>query len=256
MQMEKTFEELARATRVPSIILCDRGLMDGQVLLGHPAAGCDCVCGSVTFRSQSGGRCWSGISSVWWRREISGTLRCSISQPLLRVPRCMPQSALIACLCHTELIIIAITITHYSVSSICNHHHLTVITIDPRTLLHPSPSPITFTHHHPPQTFYKEHDRRLDAAGLRIPSIEEAREFDTRCQAAWTGHPRFTVIVNRPNGFEGKLNDLVCGVAQHVGIQVPREKKFKKYLLSREPSIEDFPEDIPVEHFEVNDDGG
>ena len=33
---------------------------------------------------------------------------------------------------------------------------------------------------------------------------------------------------------------------------MPREKKFRKYLLTREPTVEDFEgEEIPVEHFEV-----
>jgi len=101
------------------------------------------------------------------------------------------------------------------------------------------------------ETFYQDNSRRFNS-GEPYPTIEEARDFDLRCQAAWCGHPRFTVIANRPGQeFEGKLNDLVCGVAQHVGIQVPREKKFRKFKLRQEPRVEDFPEDIPVEHFEV-----
>ena len=33
IQLERTFRDLARATRVPSIIICDRGLMDGMCYL-------------------------------------------------------------------------------------------------------------------------------------------------------------------------------------------------------------------------------
>ena len=175
VHLERTFRDLARATRVPCIIICDKGLMDGM--------------------------CY--VSDDEWRAVLE---RCKLSTVEARDQR----------------------------YTACFH---------------------MMTAADGAEAFYHENVERVGAArpGQGYPSIEEAREFDERCQSAWTGHPRFTVISNAGEiDFEGKLHNLICAVAQHVGIEVPREKKFRKYLLTREPTVEDFEgEEIPVEHFEV-----
>lgn len=176
IQLEQTFHDLARATGVPCVIICERGLMDGKCYISEEE--------------------WKEVA----RRQ----------QPELNCVEARDQ--------------------RYSAV-----FHL-------------------MTAAEGAEAFYQDYERRLMNHNNEspYPSTEEAREFDARCQAAWTGHPRFTVIANRPGqDFEGKLNDLVVGVAQHVGIQVPREKRYRKYRLEREPSIECFPREIPVEQFEV-----
>jgi len=63
---------------------------------------------------------------------------------------------------------------------------------------------------------------------VRLETAEQARELDTRTQAAWTGSPHLRIIDNSTD-FTGKLARLDAQLCSALGIPVPLEieKKFE-----------------------------
>ncbi|KAF1322621.1 Isoform b, partial [Globisporangium splendens] len=86
----------------------------------------------------------------------------------------------------------------------------------------------------------------LDSNGIRIESIEQAREIDARTCRAWIGHPKLYVFDNS-TGFEGKMQRLVDTAAGLCGIPTTL-KASRKFLLASPPtSIPFHHEDFEVE---------
>ncbi|KAJ8558986.1 hypothetical protein ON010_g8461 [Phytophthora cinnamomi] len=85
----------------------------------------------------------------------------------------------------------------------------------------------------------------LENNGIRIESIDQAREIDARTCRAWIGHPKLYVFDNSTT-FEGKMQRLVDTAAGLCGIPTT-VKASRKYQLAKTPI------EIPFHHedFEV-----
>ncbi|TMW68424.1 hypothetical protein Poli38472_005892 [Pythium oligandrum] len=87
----------------------------------------------------------------------------------------------------------------------------------------------------------------LENNGIRIESVEQAREVDARTCRVWTGHPKLFIFDNS-TGFESKMQRLVDTAAGLCGIPTT-VKASRKFLLKRAPLTSDIP--IHHEDFEV-----
>jgi hypothetical protein len=90
----------------------------------------------------------------------------------------------------------------------------------------------------------------LENNEVRTESPDQAREVDRRSRLAWVGHPKLFVFDNSTD-FEGKLQRLVDTIANLVGLPSKLSKASRKYLLRKSPRLEDFPQDLKYNIFEV-----
>lgn len=89
----------------------------------------------------------------------------------------------------------------------------------------------------------------LENNEARTETAEEARSLDQLTRKAWIGHPKLFVLDNSTD-FEGKLNKLVDIVTDLVGLPNTSKKTFK-FLLDSVPDLNNFPEEVNYQLFEV-----
>jgi len=91
----------------------------------------------------------------------------------------------------------------------------------------------------------------LENNEVRSESPEEARKVDVLTRKAWVGHHNFIVVDNR-SSFEGKLNKVVSAASKLVGLPTTMKSMNVKFLLRKIPDLNEFPEEIKYQIFEVD----
>ncbi|EGR32192.1 hypothetical protein IMG5_092590 [Ichthyophthirius multifiliis] len=88
----------------------------------------------------------------------------------------------------------------------------------------------------------------------RHESPQEAICVDRKLQIAWLGHPYFKLVDNYSvKNFEEKLNKVVTIIRQAVGLPAQLKELHKKFLLDTEFLTPQFPEDLKVLKFFIED---
>jgi len=90
----------------------------------------------------------------------------------------------------------------------------------------------------------------LENNEARYEGLEEAREQDEATRKVWVGHPKLCVFDNSTD-FEGKLQRLVNATANLVGLPSGLPHETMKFLLSSEPDLSSFPNDVSYQVFNV-----
>uniref|UniRef100_A0A7S2W782 NadR/Ttd14 AAA domain-containing protein n=1 Tax=Eucampia antarctica TaxID=49252 RepID=A0A7S2W782_9STRA len=90
----------------------------------------------------------------------------------------------------------------------------------------------------------------LENNEARTETAEEARQLDVSSRRAWVGHHSLSVFDNSTD-FEGKMQRLVDATARLVGLPSNLHRVARKYLLRSKPNLEDFPESVKYQVFDV-----
>jgi hypothetical protein len=90
----------------------------------------------------------------------------------------------------------------------------------------------------------------LENNAVRTESAEEARALDHQTRKAWVGHPNLKIFDNSTS-FEKKLQRVVEEMSRLVGLPHCLERVTTKFLLRGEPDLDEFPEDVAYQIFEV-----
>ncbi|KAL7510708.1 hypothetical protein ACHAXN_007572 [Cyclotella atomus] len=90
----------------------------------------------------------------------------------------------------------------------------------------------------------------LENNAVRTESAEEARKLDHLTRKAWVGHPNLKIFDNSTS-FEKKLQRVVEEMSRLVGLPHCLERVTTKFLVRGEPDLDQFPEDVAYQIFEV-----
>lgn len=84
----------------------------------------------------------------------------------------------------------------------------------------------------------------------RYESCEEAIELDKKVINSWVGHPHFSIIDNREQGFQKKIDRCLDTVLKFIGLPTPTSF-YKKFLLITKPNDYEIslPKKVKSEHF-------
>jgi hypothetical protein len=87
------------------------------------------------------------------------------------------------------------------------------------------------------------------ANGTKNQSREEAVELDKKLINSWLGHPHFSIIDNKKQSFQSKIDKCVESVCNYVGLPTPTSF-YKKFLLKVSGNYEVTPPiNVWIEYF-------
>lgn len=84
----------------------------------------------------------------------------------------------------------------------------------------------------------------------RYESSEEAMDLDKKLINAWVGHPHFSIIDNRDQGFQKKIDRCLDTVLKFIGLPTPTNFHKKFLLITRPGEFEiTLPKNVKKEFF-------
>jgi len=87
----------------------------------------------------------------------------------------------------------------------------------------------------------------------RYESKEHAIALDKKLVNAWVGHPHFSIIDNKGQGFQQKVDKCVESVCRYIGLPTPTSF-YKKFLLRVSGHFEvQAPKKVKMEYFQIEE---
>lgn len=88
----------------------------------------------------------------------------------------------------------------------------------------------------------------------RYESSEEAMDLDKKLINAWVGHPHFSIIDNRDQGFQKKIDRCLDTVLKFIGLPTPTNFHKKFLLITRPGEFEiTLPKNVKKEFFQIEE---
>ena len=87
----------------------------------------------------------------------------------------------------------------------------------------------------------------------RYESVSEAKVLDQKLINAWVGHPHFSIIDNKEQNFQAKVDKCVETVCRYIGLPTPTSF-YKKFLIGVQGNFEVLaPKVIKMEYFQIDE---
>jgi len=88
----------------------------------------------------------------------------------------------------------------------------------------------------------------------RYETAEEARALDKKLINAWVGHPHFSIIDNKQQSFNKKVDKCVETVCRYIGLPTPTSF-YKKFLLGVSGGNFEVmaPKEVKMEYFQIEE---